>query len=344
MAEKKLLVLGASGYVGSRLVTRLVHKGYKVRAASRSVKSLRKRHWAENEQVELFAVDVGDKEALLKACEGCWGVYYLVHSMNQQHKDFAQADRQAARLTVEAADEKGLKRIVYLGGLGNEKGHLSEHLCSRIEVGKILASGKVPATIFRAAMIIGSGSASFEILRYLVRRLPIMVTPRWVTTESQPIAISNVLHYLTECVNEPQTENGFFDIGGQDILSYQRLMEIFAQEARLMKRVILPTPFLTPKLSSYWIHIVTPVSSYLARPLVEGLATRVVCQEQKIRSILPQRMLTCREAIRKAIYVEPLSDAEKRDLDEGLPPAEWKYPGDPAWVKENDVIKQGTIG
>lgn len=197
--ENKVAVLGASGYVGSRLIPELIKRGYKVRAVSRSLKILQTRPWAGHPQIELFEADVFKLESLRRALEGCGAAYYLVHSMNPQNPDFAEADRKAARNMTSAAEQAGLKRVIYLGGLGDEKSGLSRHLRSRFEVGTILCSGRVPATVLRAAMIIGTGSASFEILRYLVTRLPIMITPQWVFTESQPIAIRNVIYYLAGC-------------------------------------------------------------------------------------------------------------------------------------------------
>lgn len=231
-----------------------------------------------------------------------------------------------------AAGQAGLGRIIYLGGLGEDSPDLSEHLRSRDEVGRILQSGSVPATVLRAAMIIGSGSASFEILRYLVDRLPVMITPRWVDTECQPIPIRNVLAYLSRCLDAPETAGGTFDIGGPEIVTYRRLMQIYAEEARLSRRLILPVPVLSPRLSSYWIHLLTPVPAALARPLAEGLSNRVVCHDDRIRSLVPQELYDCRQAIRLALagsnrdIVEP---GGEQDAEPG--PPEGPYPGDPAW-------------
>jgi hypothetical protein len=225
-----------------------------------------------------------------------------------------------------------LERVIYIGGLGEDDPDLSEHLRSRAEVGAILQSGSVPATVLRAAMIIGSGSASFEILRYLVDRLPIMITPRWVATECQPIPIRNVLSYLSGCLEEPETAGATFDIGGPEIVTYKRLMQIYAEEASLARRLILPVPVLSPRLSSYWIHLLTPVPAALARPLAEGLSNRVVCREDRIRDLVPQKLLDCRQAIRLSLkhsrwdLVEP---AGKEDSASREP--ESTFPGDPAW-------------
>jgi uncharacterized protein YbjT (DUF2867 family) len=297
---KPVLLTGATGYVGGRLVPLLLESGYRVRVMGRSLSKLGCRPWSNHPGLEMAQADVMDLESLKKAADGCRAVYYLVHSMNQKGRDFEEADRRAARNMVQAAAEGGLERIVYLGGLG-EGASLSKHLRSRFEVAEILRSGPVPATVLRAAMILGSGSASFEILRYLVERVPVMTTPRWVRTQCQPIAVRNVLQYLKGCLEHPETTGQAFDIGGPDILSYGELFRVYAEEAHLPKRWIIPVPFLTPKLSSYWVHLVTPVPASMAMPLIEGLSVPVVCRENRIRSIIPQELLSCREAIRIAI-------------------------------------------
>lgn len=330
---KPVLVLGATGYVGNRLVPYLLERGHRVRAAARSIERLRNRPFGGNPHVELVAADVFDRDTLKKACEGCSVVYYLVHSMNPNESDFSDADRRAAENMVWAGEKAGIDRIIYLGGLGDESPDLSKHLRSRAEVGNILQSGKVPVTYLRAAMIIGSGSASFEILRYLVDRLPVMITPRWVSTKSQPIAISNVITYLAGCMEVSGSESRVFDIGGPDILTYRELMEIYAQEAKLPKRLIIPVPVLTPRLSSYWIHLVTPVPAALARPLAEGLKNRTVCRENTIRELIPQTLIGCRAAINKSI-AHSHSNLKNKPSGGTTPnyPPEGTYPGDPKWA------------
>jgi uncharacterized protein YbjT (DUF2867 family) len=301
MVSARVLVLGATGYIGAQLVSKLLDKGYKIRACGRSISKLKDFQWSRHANVELVEADVLSIDQLRSVCQGCEVVYYLVHSMNAQHKDFALADRQAAQNMVQSAEAAGLKRIIYLGGLGDDDKNLSHHLRSRMEVSNIIQSGKVPATTLRAAMIIGKGSISFEILRALVKNLPIMITPRWVSTESQPIAVTNVLDYLVGCLESERTTGEIFDIGGPEIVSYRQLMDIYAQEAGIFKRFIIPVPFLTPSLSSLWIALVTPFPAYIARPLAEGLKNRVVCHDDRIKDIIPQNLINCRQAIRLAI-------------------------------------------
>jgi uncharacterized protein YbjT (DUF2867 family) len=285
--------------------------------------------------------DVLDPATLKKAAQGCWAALYLVHSMSAGHKDFAEADRKAAINMAKAADEAGMEKIIYLGGLGEESDTLSKHLKSRIEVARILQSGRVPTTFLRAAMILGSGSASFEILRYLVERLPIMITPRWVTNPVQPIAIRNVLDYLQGCLEHEETTGGTFDIGGPDLVTYRDLMELYAEEAGLARRWIIPVPMLTPRLSALWIHLVTPVPASIARPLTEGLRNPVICKENRIMSIIPQDLITCRQAIRLALGRIRNQCVETCWTDAGQPSVpEWIHCGDASY-SGGDIMESG---
>jgi uncharacterized protein YbjT (DUF2867 family) len=329
MDTRPVLVTGATGYVGGRLVPQLLSSGYRVRVIGRSLSKLKCKPWASEPKVEFAQADVLDEVSLIRAADGCWAAFYLVHSMNTRHKDFAKVDRKAAQNMVKAAAAGGLRRIIYLGGLGGEIQSLSTHLRSRMEVAAILQAGPVPTTFLRAAMILGSGSASFEMLRYLVERLPVMTTPKWVQTPVQPIAVRNVINYLQGCLEHDEVVGRTFDIGGPDILTYHRLIDTYAEEAHLPRRWIIALPVLTPRLSSYWIHLVTPVPASIARPLAEGLSTPVVCQETRIRSIIPQDLLSCREAIRMALSHVRRQRVETCWSDAGeLRPPEWLYCGD----------------
>jgi uncharacterized protein YbjT (DUF2867 family)/uncharacterized protein YndB with AHSA1/START domain len=292
----------------------------------RSPRKLADREWASDPRVEIVAGDLGgDPSRLRSALQGCGPAYYLVHSMIAAGSAYAQHDRDMARSFAEAAQAAGLSRIVYLGGLGELGDGLSQHLLSRREVEEVLASGSTAVTVLRAAMIIGSGSASFEILRYLVERLPIMVTPKWVSTECQPIAVRDVVRYLVGCLAQPATLGRTLDIGGPDVLSYRRIMEIMAEERGLRRRIVLPVPVLTPRLSSLWIHLVTPISHRIAIPLAEGLRNRVVCRNDEARHLLPGPLLDVRSAIRFALERSAGGGVETAWTGAG------PVPGDPDW-------------
>jgi uncharacterized protein YbjT (DUF2867 family) len=321
-----VLVTGATGYVGGRLVPRLLQAGYRVRCLARSAAKLAARPWAGDSRVEIVQADLNDTEATTSAMRGCHAAYYLVHSMVSTGPRYADADRRLAHRFATAAARAGVGRLIYLGGLGEQGPGLSEHLASRREVEAVLAAGPVPLTVFRAAMIIGSGSASFEILRYLVERLPVMVTPRWVETVSQPIAIDNVLTYLVGCLSEPATSGRTLDIGGADVVSYLALMRLMAEERGLRRRIVIPVPVLSPRLSAMWIHLVTPVSQQIARPLAEGLRNPVLCRDDEAARLMPQRLLGVREAIRLALEQMARGDVETGWSDAG------PIPGDPDWA------------
>jgi uncharacterized protein YbjT (DUF2867 family) len=327
MSRGTILVTGATGYIGGRLVPRLLEAGYRVRCMVRSPKKLETRSWANHPEVEIVAGDLDDLGSAERALTGCQAAYFLVHSMLATGADYAEHDRRLARnFASAAAVTPSMKRIVYLGGLGETGADLSEHLSSRREVERELASGSVPVTTLRAAMIIGSGSASFEILRYLVERLPVMVTPRWVQTESQPIAVSNVLEYLVRVLEVEETTGRVLDIGGPEVLSYRQLMRIMTQALELPRRLIVPVPVLTPRLSSLWIHLVTPLSHRIARPLAEGLRNRVVCKSTLARDLIPQELLSVREAIDAALGQHATDSVETSWTDAG------PIPGDPDWA------------
>jgi uncharacterized protein YbjT (DUF2867 family) len=334
MTSKPILVTGATGYVGGRLIPALLDAGYRVRAMGRSLEKVGCRPWAGHSRVELVQGDVLDLESLKQATSSCRAAYYLVHSMIAQKEKFVEADRRAAQNMAAAATAAGLERIIYLGGLAEvSQGSLSKHLKSRIEVADILQAGPVPTTDLRTPMILGSGSASFEILRYLVERLPAMITPRWVQSMNQPIAIRNVITYLIGCLEHDETIGQTYDIGGPDILSYRDLLDIYAEEAGLKKRLIIPVPVLTPTLSALWIHLISPVPTSIALPLTEGLTSDAVCTENRIQEIIPQRLLSCREAIRVAMDRIQQEQVDTCWMDAGdmLEP-EWAHCGDAEWA------------
>ncbi|MFF7366948.1 SDR family oxidoreductase [Streptomyces tricolor] len=281
------LVTGATGYIGGRLVPELLAAGHRVRCLARSPGKLRDHPWAG--AVEVVRGDVTDAAAVAEAMRDIDVAYYLVHTLGSG-KDFEETDRRAARVFGQRAEAAGVRRIVYLGGLtppGVPEERLSPHLRSRAEVGRILLASGVPTAVLRAAVIIGSGSASFEMLRYLTERLPVMVTPSWVRTRLQPIAVRDVLRLLVGGAGLPDGVNRTFDIGGPDVLTYRDMMVRYARVAGLPRRLIVPVPVLTPGLSSHWVGLVTPVPASLARPLTESLRHEVVCREHDIDRYVP---------------------------------------------------------
>jgi uncharacterized protein YbjT (DUF2867 family) len=283
----RCLVTGATGYIGGRLVPELLAAGHRVRCLARSPGKLRDYPWAE--RVEIVHGDVTDPASVGEALRDTDVAYYLVHGLGGG-RDFERTDREAARTFAEQARAAGVGRIVYLGGLtppGVPEQALSPHLRSRAEVGRILLDSGVPTTVLRAAVVIGSGSASFEMLRYLTERLPVMVTPSWVGTRVQPIAVRDVLRYLVGSARMPAHVSRAFDIGGPDVLTYRDMMVRYAAVAELPKRLIVPVPVLTPRLSSLWIGLVTPVPPSLARPLAESLRHEVVCRDHSIAAWVP---------------------------------------------------------
>ena len=335
MPPKRLLVTGATGYVGGRLIPYLLNAGHQVVAVSRSLKKLQNRDWSNHPNVTLFACDLleAPTPALVAQLQACDAAYYLVHSMVPGQHHFANADALAAQHFSQACGQAKLPHLIYLGGLGEDSADLSPHLRSRAHVGDVLREGPTPVTVLRAAMIIGSGSASFEILRYLVDRLPIMVTPAWVNTPTQPIAIRNVLTYLVNLLDCPEAIGHTFDIGSPEVLNYRQLMEIYAEESHHKIKLIIPVPVFTPKISSYWINFITPVHASIAQPLAEGLRNPTICQNNTIQALIPQVLLTPREAIRLALQRTQAHEITTHWTDAGqLPPPEYVYPGDPTWA------------
>ena len=316
MTTKPILITGATGYIGGRLVPQLLAKGYRVRCLTRDPNRLRGRGWED--RVEIVAGDVLDPGSLGPAMEGCGAAYYLVHSMAGGEGSFRDRDLQAARNFATAAAAAGLERIIYLGGLGRRSERLSKHLTSRHEVGDALRAGPVPTTELRAAMIIGSGSASFEMLRALVCRLPVMVCPRWVANRTQPISIRSVLAYLIGCLENPATAGGSFDIGGPDVLTYKEMMERFAAILGLRRKIFV-VPVLTPRLSAYWANLVTPVPASVAFPLIEGLKSETICEDERIKSLIPVEPIGFDEAVRLAMEKVQHREVETRWTNASLP-------------------------
>jgi len=282
---KKILVTGATGYVGGRLVPQLLEANHKVRVFARNAERLRDYPWVND--VEIIEGDARDEDAVLKSVDDIEVVYFLLHSIVLGDK-LSETEDLIANNYATCAKSSGVKRFVYLGGMvSDENVEHSKHLSSRLNVGKILRSSGVPTIELRAAVIIGSGSASFEMLRYLTERLPIMVTPKWLNTKVQPIAIRDVLNYLVGCSELKEEINNHFDIGGPDILTYREMMQKYAAIAGLKKRIIVTLPLLTPRLSSHWINIVTPVPKAIAKPLVSSLTSEVVAKDQSIDQLFP---------------------------------------------------------
>jgi len=325
--SQRIFLTGGTGYIGGRLAPVLLDAGHELVCLSRSRKKLEGRTWARRAGVTIVEGDMDQPpERLAEAMRGCRTAYYLVHAMQSAKGEYADRDKRFARSFAQAAELAGVEHIVYLGGLGELGDNLSRHLRSRREVEDELRAYKPVVTVLRAAMIIGSGSASFEILRYLSERLPIMITPRWVRTECQPIAVRNVLEYLVAILDTPNAQGRTLDIGGPDVLRYDELIRITAEERGLPRRIIVPVPVLSPKLSSLWLHFVTPVSTSIARPLAEGLRNRVVCRNDDAAKLMPTRLLSCREAITRAIGKVDESQVETAWSSAGV------IPGDPDWA------------
>jgi uncharacterized protein YbjT (DUF2867 family) len=311
----KILITGASGYVGGRLVPELLARGYKLRIMVRAHSPGYRELWPD---VEIVAADALDLNQLRMALKDIDTAYYLIHSLLLGHKEFASADIQAAVNFRIAAEENQIKRIIYLGGLGDTQSKLSTHLQSRIHVAEELKKGKVPVTVLRAAIIIGSGSASYEIIQHLVKRLPVILIPHWAKTKCQPIAIRDVIKYLVGVLEIPATAGGSFDIGGKDILSYAEMLHIRADLLN-KRRLFLPFFSYLP-LYSYIGGLITPIPVPITRSLMEGLKNEVICQNNTIQRYLPFEPLSYKEAIIRAMNREEQDRIHTRWSD-AYPPA-----------------------
>jgi uncharacterized protein YbjT (DUF2867 family) len=281
--DRLILVTGATGYIGGRLVPRLLELGYRIRCLVRDPAPLQGYSWRS--AVEIVAGDVLQPDTLVPAMQGVSAAYYLVHSMSAG-SDFHQLDLIAAHNFGTAAQNAGVERIIFLGGLAEITSNLSEHLRSRLQTGDILRSAGVPVTEFRAGVIVGSGSISFEMIRYLTERVPAMICPRWVYTPTQPIGIWEVLEYLATALVVPESSGRIIEIGGSEVISYGEMMMIYA-EVRGLKRWMVPVPVLTPRLSSYWVNLVTPIPAAIARPLIEGLRNESTVHDPIARQLFP---------------------------------------------------------
>jgi uncharacterized protein YbjT (DUF2867 family) len=304
LTQTKVLVTGATGFIGKRLAKALLDQGIPVRCLTRRTDAV----------IPLGAEgiigDLLEISTLDEAFRGIETAFYLVHAMGESRAGFENRDRKAAENFVAVAEKWGLKQVIYLGGLGEENDPLSGHLASRLEVAKILRRGAFQTTYLRAAVIIGAGGASFEMIRALVERLPIMITPRWVSTRCQPIAVNDVIAYLVGCLKDERTAGKTYEIGGPDVLSYREMMERFAEiEKKFI--MIIPVPVLTPKLSSYWVALITPVKPSISMPLIEGLGNEVICRDEEIRKILPISLTSFNEAAKMAL-AEEADDSNSR--------------------------------
>lgn len=302
-----ILVTGATGFIGARLIKTLSENNYTIKGMSR-------RKLSDEKNVKYVQADVFDIDSLTSAMEGIEVAFYLLHSMEgskSDWKDFIKREKTQAQNFLKAATRAGVKRIIYLGGLVNDSLELSPHMQSRKEVGQILASGSVQVTELRASLIIGAGGGSYAMLRYLVERLRIMVCPKWVKSLAQPIAVDDVVSYLVGCMEHPETAGKIFEIGGPDLMTYEEIMRSYS--AYLNKNLfVIQIPFLTTRLSSYWVDLITPVKASLARPLIDSLVHDTVVQDDSITKIIPLRLKSVRESI----------DVATKDMVKNPPTAE----------------------
>jgi uncharacterized protein YbjT (DUF2867 family) len=328
----RCVVLGATGYLGARLVPALLSAGHDVRVMARTPAKLDHVPWRD--QVEIVEGDVTDRERVQRALDGQEVLYYLVHSLLRP--DFVEFDRRAATTVADAAAQAGVSRIVYVGGIIPDRQQLSDHLASREEVGRLLGESGVPTVELRAAAIIGAGSASFEMLRYLTERLPLMITPKWLRTQVQPIAVRDVLYYLTSAAELPADVSRAFDIGGPDTFTYTDMIRKYAAIAGLQRRIAVPVPVLTPWLSSHWVNLITPLPRALASSLMDSLENDVVCTEHDIAEHIPDPdggLIHYEDAVELALAraseVE-LQTRWSRHGDESSPAR--PLPTDPSWA------------
>jgi uncharacterized protein YbjT (DUF2867 family) len=336
----KVLVTGATGYIGGRLVPRLVDGGFEVRCMTRDPTRLSLDPWRD--QVEVVGADAMDPSSLDRALAGCDAAFYLIHAMAGSTRGFADVDRRAAENFVDAAERQGIRRIVYLGALGSDVDDLSDHLDSRHEVGRLLRSRDTPVTELRAAVIIGSGSMSFEMIRHLTEILPVIMRPRWVKTRCQPIAVRNVLEILIAAVSEDGDTDHIYDIGGPDILTYEELMQGYAKVAGLRKRLVIPFPLFSERLSPIFVGLATPLPVDIARPLIGSLRHDVVVSGEPPPGFDPADLIPYGEAVRLALRRISESEVETRWSDALTSPA-LPAPSDPVWSGATMVSDKRTV-
>jgi uncharacterized protein YbjT (DUF2867 family) len=337
-ALTRCLVTGATGYVGGRLTPRLLAAGHDVRVLARRPEKLADAPWRTD--VEVARGDLSDVESLRAAFTDVDVLYYLVHSMGTA-SDFADAEREAADNVAKVAAECGVRRIVYLGGLHPDQTPLSPHLASRTLVGETLIASGVETVVLQAGVVVGAGSASFEMIRHLTDRLPVMTTPKWVHNRIQPIAVRDVLHYLVQAATAPFPASRAWDVGGPDVLRYGDMMQIYAEVAGLRRRRMLVLPWLTPTIASWWVGLVTPIPSGLARPLVESLHCDAVCDEHDIDAVIPpppDGLTGYRDAVAKALACQARSDTAPDWSDEPADP----QPSDPQWSGAAETVAVET--
>ncbi len=339
------LVTGATGYVGGRLAPRLAAAGWTVRALARTPAKLDDAPWVGEGTV--VQGDLSDRDSLMKAFEGVDVVYHLVHSMGGDGTgDFKKEEAESARNVAAAAKACGVSRIVYLGGLHPDGTKLSKHLASRVEVGEILLASGIETVVLQAGVVIGSGSASFELIRHLTERLPVMTTPRWVHNKIQPISIRDALHYLVEAASAPVPDSRTWDIGGTEVFEYGEMMQLYAQQAGLPKRRMIVIPYLTPTLASRWVGTVTPIPTSLARPLVESLECDAVMKNHDIDDVIARPdggLMTYRQALDAALDRVRRADTAVTwaNADASVSPAE-PLPTDPDWSGEDVMVEERT--
>jgi len=290
----RTLVLGATGYVGRNLLPRLIEQGHKVRCLVRDPSKL------VSTDIEMVQGDASDNASVQSAVKGCDRIVYLIHSMSGREGGFEDLDRHIATNVAASARSSTARQIVYLGALGNRGEAQTPHLRSRHEVAGILRSSGVPVTELRAAVVIGAGSASFEMIKMLVARLPVMICPKWVNVKTQPIAVGDVLRYITSSFNRPAATGATIDIGGPDVLSYREMMLTVARQMHL-RRLIIPVPVLTPWLSSHWVNLVTTVSAPLARALIESVRSETVCEDDSALRLFDIKPTGFAEAVKEAL-------------------------------------------